>query len=674
MSEANTKKTSKGRGVVYLWAVLAIAAWVVTGYGAMELIRYQKFDAAWVGSANGMRVMASQLSANAAGSAQGRTYSFEQLGMNRSTFQRHLATLKQGDAASGIPPAPPELMGLINTMEATWQEIATNIDAIASAQKDLTGRDAAFEAIAKSSGPRLVTTSQALTEYMGSRGYQQAAIDIAKDHEKAAERLVSMFAQLAKPQADVTSIGDDATKLLTTYRSTIARLQSVNDPELQKRVAENRAVFTQFNDQALSLLANDNAKVMAASAAIDEKVPPLDTSLRQIAEAVGSLEGTRFVQLKTLGGGAIIGLVFFAMMFVAVIGISSAKTDDARSLAEQLNRQKAKVEDEIRQTVAEIEPVADGDLTARAVENRPNTGMFAKAVNRITKALESIVEQVRTSVNDIGVAIEETKQVTENIAGSTHELTKEAQRSAQLATKLDKTADHTSKRAREMADLANATVGAVMKGQQAVRQTAKRVDEVRANNKDTIHDIKNLVENMNQSSLIIEQIGAVSDKLTALAINAGLLAQTIPGDEGRMMANIATEIQGLADNGKKTAIDAASIITKLMSTAEETSGRMEQATKNIHRTLEDSNAAMSAFDEISDMASKVQAEAAKIDGQMEETKRDAAQMAEASKMGESVAIQVSNAAEETKRAIAGLGTGIRKLTELTRVFKVGGAA
>lgn len=655
---------------IYLWAILAVAAWAVTGFGAAELIKYQRYDAEWSGTANNMRVIASQLSANAAGAAQGRAYSFEQLAHNRETVDRYIGELENGSTSSGVPGAPKELLVLLNNVRPVWQEITGHIESIANAQKDLSGRDAAFRELRDSTGPKLVASSQAITQHMRAKGYQPAAIEISQGQDALAAKMMAKIAEISKPGADMETLALAVTEQLSQYRATLTRLLAVQDPELQAKANENRAQFTKFNDQALMLLANDNAKVAAAASAIDEKVPSLDANIRQLSDAVKTLASTRIVQPTMLLIGAVVGLLFFAMMFVSVLGISSAQTEDARSVAERVNRQKALVEDEIRQTVNEIEPVANGDLTIRATETRPNTAMFAKAVNRITTALAGIVEHIRTSAQNINISAEETKQTTENIVSNSQELSREIQRSSGLATKLDKRADQVATRARDAAEQANNSVALVSKGQSAVRATNQSIESIRAGNKDTIHMIKNLLEKMQGVTTVLDEVAAVADMSNMLAINTGVMAQTVEGPVGRMMGNTAEEIQTLADRSRAATKAAGAIVSQLMSMAEETTRRTESSTQDIHRAYENSTSAMTAFDEITEAAKAVQSAAMKIAADMEDTKRDAGDVAESFKTADAISRQNHMAAEETKKAMESLTKSTRSLTEQAKVFKV----
>src|SRR5690606_20520706 len=88
------------------------------------------YDKQYIGHAGELRVLSQRIAKNATEAATGKALAFKLLSDARNDFERRWSYLREGDKATGLPPAPTTVRDEMAAVHQDWENLRKNTDTI----------------------------------------------------------------------------------------------------------------------------------------------------------------------------------------------------------------------------------------------------------------------------------------------------------------------------------------------------------------------------------------------------------------------------------------------------------------------------------------------------------------------------------------------------------------
>ena len=247
--------------------------------------------------------------------------------------------------------------------------------------------------------------------------------------------------------------------------------------------------------------------------------------------------------------------------------------------------------------LAEMNRIANGDLTVQTTVSDDATGPIALSINKLVAQLRQIVTNVQGASLQVSQSAKEIHTITEDLSNE----------SAGYATRIDDTtaavdemvdsirqvADNTSTSA-AVAEEARQTAA---RGSQAVSNTINGMDRIRNQVICTSQRIKHLGETSEQIGEIVQLISDVADRTSILALNASIQA-AMAGEAGVGFAVVAEEVDRLSKRCNDSTKQIGSLVRNIQTEISDAIVGMEES---IAEVVEGSKIASQAGEALSDI-------------------------------------------------------------------------
>ncbi|MAX33586.1 MAG: chemotaxis protein [Halomonadaceae bacterium] len=314
----------------------------------------------------------------------------------------------------------------------------------------------------------------------------------------------------------------------------------VNHPEITQLLNGSEEKFTQWLAQAknvITLHAQDNDR--AADSLLDGQATASFADFRDFLNSAGEsimpqileMEESAISKINThqISTFTFVLLVFIAAVSLALIGPQMMS--------------KA-----IRQITGRIKEIAegDGDLTARINTKRSDEiGDLALQFNAFVSRIDKTLQAVSTSTKSVHFASDEIAKGSQDLASRTEQAASSLQETSASMEEITATVAVTSDAATEANQLVLSTVDVTRRGQEAMDQVKKTMEEIRTS--------------ASQISEIITLIDGIAFQTNILALNASVEAARA-GEHGRGFAVVAQEVRTLASRSSDASRDIRELI------------------------------------------------------------------------------------------------------------------
>jgi methyl-accepting chemotaxis protein len=209
---------------------------------------------------------------------------------------------------------------------------------------------------------------------------------------------------------------------------------------------------------------------------------------------------------------------------------------------------------------ASVNRVAQGDLSVDIpLSGSDEIADLARATQDMRLKLHVLVAEVGANAasvyaaaKEIAVAVEGQAATSSQMSSSVAEITSTME---ELSTSSMQIADHS----KSVVGIANQTLDGSRKGVEAMQIVLGRMNDIRADNEHSLHEIVELGTKSKQISKVMDIINTVADQTKLIAFNAALEASSA-GEAGKRFSVVAGEIRRLADS---VTVSTAEIDTKI---------------------------------------------------------------------------------------------------------------
>ncbi|GIH97622.1 methyl-accepting chemotaxis protein [Planobispora siamensis] len=305
-------------------------------------------------------------------------------------------------------------------------------------------------------------------------------------------------------------------------------------------------------------------------------------------------------------------IVLVAGLLVALVG--------ARLIA-------GKVVTSVRKVSHVIEGLAAGDLTRRAeVSGRDEIGTMAAGLDQAVATLRGTVTGINANSEQLAGASQELATVSEQIAGSAEQTSGRADSVSAAAEQVSRNVETVSAASEQM----TASIKEIATSASDAAKIAHDAVQVAATANDTIAQ---LGESSAEIGNVIKTITSIAEQTNLLALNATIEAARA-GDAGKGFAVVASEVKDLA---------------------QETAKATEDISRRIQAVQGQSEAAVAAIQQITEVIDKINGYSATIASAVEE------QTATTSEIGRSVS-EAATGVGEIAGGIGAVATSVQTTT------------
>ncbi|MDH1011180.1 methyl-accepting chemotaxis protein [Pseudomonas nicosulfuronedens] len=241
----------------------------------------------------------------------------------------------------------------------------------------------------------------------------------------------------------------------------------------------------------------------------------------------------------------------------------------------------------LRQVIGMARRIAEGDLSVSIdVRRKDEVGQLMGAVGSMADSLRGIVSRLSDGVGQITASAQALSSVTERTQHGVNSQKAETDQVATAMNQMAATVHDVARNAEEAASSAEQADGKVASGQDVVRQTLGRIEQLAAAVRAATESIEQLGRESQSIGSVLVVIKNVAEQTNLLALNAAIEAARA-GEQGRGFAVVADEVRALARRTQQSTAEIETLIAALQNGATTSVQRMQRSHALVEMTVGD---------------------------------------------------------------------------------------
>ncbi|HUX29352.1 MAG TPA: methyl-accepting chemotaxis protein [Thiobacillus sp.] len=628
-----------------------------TVYGSVQLGN----RAAYENRAGELKVLSQRLPLTAQQSVLGNASAFKKLAEGKAAFEGTLNGLVKGD--SEVPATGGAARDSLEKIGAQWKTFSPQVVQILSQQKNLM--------VLNESVKRINTLSTNLQK--AAEQFASQVVDAnGSVREVSRANHLSMLSQRLPKNANLLLSSDliDPEVVLQLEKDTTSFRDTV---QAQMEGMANRS---EGNMLALEGLGTNMADMVEAVGAVLANTQPL----LQAKMAANNLftgsdallrDTERLSQdYQSVGGAGYLLAALFGLLAVgSLVMLGMVNINETKSRARKSEEENSRNQEAILRLMDELGELAEGNLTINASVTEDITGAVADSINYTVEELRSLVRGINTATVQMDQAASQAGQVSEFLQQASRRQTEEIEGTSAAVVSLAQSVQRVSGNAAESARVAEQSLAAAEKGQQAVANAIASMNGLREQIQETSKRIKRLGESSQEIGEIVELISDITEQTNVLALNAAIQAASA-GEAGRGFSVVAEEVQRLAERSADATKQIAAIVKTIQSDTHDTVAAMEISTQGVVEGAKLSDAAGQTLAEIGDVSKTLAGLIADISSATQSQAESTAKVAETMQDIKSISAQTSSGTQQTAESIGGMKQLAQDLKNSVAGFKL----
>ncbi|WP_322979419.1 methyl-accepting chemotaxis protein [Pseudomonas sp. C11] len=638
-----------------LFVVLIVS--IVLEFANFAYINTQSnYDTEYISHSGELRVLSQRIAKNATEAATGKAEAFGLLRDARNDFQQRWSFLTDGDASTGLPPAPEAVQPQMAAVQKDWDGLRQNADAILASEQTVLSLHQVAATLAETI-PQLQVEYEEVVDILLESGAPAAQVAVAQRQSLLAERILGSVNKVLAGDEDSVQAADmfgrDASlfgRVLNAMLEGNAAMEitKVTDTEALERLSEISELF-EFVSGSVDEILETSPELFQVRESANSIFTVSQTLLdKASALAVGFEDQAAGRTVNTLFGYVLGAL---ALASIILIGLVMVRETNRRltETAEKNERNQAA----ILRLLDEIADLADGDLTVAATVTEDFTGAIADSINYSIDQLRDLVETINQTAVQVASAAQETQATAMHLAEASEHQAQEIAGASAAINEMAVSIDQVSANASESSAVAERSVAIANKGNEVVHNTITGMDNIREQIQDTSKRIKRLGESSQEIGDIVSLINDIADQTNILALNAAIQA-SMAGDAGRGFAVVADEVQRLAERSSAATKQIEALVKTIQTDTNEAVISMEQTTSEVVRGARLAQDAGVALEEIEKVSKTLAALIQNISNAARQQASSAGHISNTMNVIQEITSQTSSGTTATARSIGNL--------------------
>ncbi|MEB0048159.1 MULTISPECIES: methyl-accepting chemotaxis protein [unclassified Pseudomonas] len=260
----------------------------------------------------------------------------------------------------------------------------------------------------------------------------------------------------------------------------------------------------------------------------------------------------------------------------------------------------------LRSVIRVAQQIAAGDLSATIeVTRRDEIGQLMQAMQQMGAGLSSIVSGLQAGIEQLASSAQSLSTVTEQ---TNLEVSSQKEETEQVATAMNQmtaTVHDVARNAEEAAQAALSADGKVESGQQVVRQSMARIEQLASSATSASSSIESLSAQIQNIGTVLSVIKSVAEQTNLLALNAAIEAARA-GEQGRGFAVVADEVRALAKRTQQSTEEIERLVSALRSAAQSSVQQIQNSGELVKLAVSDALQTESALGSIAAAVSLIQ--------------------------------------------------------------------
>ncbi len=217
----------------------------------------------------------------------------------------------------------------------------------------------------------------------------------------------------------------------------------------------------------------------------------------------------------------------------------------------------------LRATLADVERIASGDLSATArVHRRDELGVLQRGIQQMGATLRELIGGIRDGVSQISAAAEELSAVTQQTSAGVNSQKEETDQVATAMHEMSATVQEVARNAEQAALAATEADGEAREGDRVVTEVVTQIERMASAVVRSSEAMSALQSESDKIGSVMTVIRAVAEQTNLLALNAAIEAARA-GEAGRGFAVVADEVRGLAQRTQKSTEEIEGLVAAL---------------------------------------------------------------------------------------------------------------
>ncbi|MDH0703453.1 methyl-accepting chemotaxis protein [Pseudomonas toyotomiensis] len=589
--------------IAALFVVLIVS--IVLLFANFAYINTQSnYDTEYISHSGELRVLSQRIANNATEAAAGKAEAFGLLRAARNDFQQRWSYLTDGDANTGLPPAPSSVQAQMAAVQQDWDSLRQNTDAILASEQTVLSLHQVAATLAETI-PQLQVEYEEVVDILLESGAPAAQVSVAQRQSLLAERILGSVNKVLAGDEDSVQAADMFGRDASLFGRVLAamlegnaamEISQVTDEEALERLAEISELF-EFVSGSVDEILETSPELFQVRESASSIFTVSQTLLDKASElAVGFEDLASGRAINTLFGYVLGALALGSIILTALVMVRETNRRLAET-AEKNERNQAA----ILRLLDEIADLADGDLTVAATVTEDFTGAIADSINYSIDQLRDLVATINLTAVQVAGAAQETQATAMHLAEASEHQAQEIAGASAAINEMAVSIDQVSANASESSAVAERSVAIANKGNEVVHNTITGMDNIREQIQDTSKRIKRLGESSQEIGDIVSLINDIADQTNILALNAAIQA-SMAGDAGRGFAVVADEVQRLAERSSAATKQIEALVKTIQTDTNEAVISMEQTTSEVvrgARLAQDAGVALEEIEKVS---------------------------------------------------------------------------
>ena len=263
--------------------------------------------------------------------------------------------------------------------------------------------------------------------------------------------------------------------------------------------------------------------------------------------------------------------------------------------------------------------IAAGDLRSKIMlDGDDEFAHIAHQFNTMVESMQKMIRKIKATATDVAGSSEEltananqSAQVTQNVAQSITEVAEAAEKQMSIVTKSSATIDDFQRGLEEVItnqrharEQTQATAQKATEGNSFVQSTVEQMNSIAQTVQQTGEIVGKLGERSKEIGNIVEIISNISGQTNLLALNAAIEAARA-GEHGRGFAVVAEEVRKLAEESQNASQKISELIQSIQEETNQAVASMEEGRREAEKGKENVTATGESFSEILSMIGDV---------------------------------------------------------------------